>query len=206
MHKFSFLAHEKIKPLSKEETDRLIIERCESFERKCNTCKSIVSNAVPFLRWQTMEFCDEECFDEFLHVTHGSICWACDSIIAFQNICVHTEYIHNTLRFFCSFECKSTYLQIIKMCEFCHKVLELPQTVGQQIKRFCSVECEEEHRQIFSMDELQMEAICTDCNMMKSVNVILKYQDKAYPFCSFTCFFFVKYSCGIYPGEKGIIL
>lgn len=179
----------------------MLLERLVSFERKCSACESKICNTVPFLRWQTEEFCNGICFGEFINGNNGSLCWACDAIISQQNLCLHTEYIENKLRLFCSFECKTQYSKLVKMCDFCHKIMKRSITIGQQAQRFCSMDCQVEYRMMYSLDTVQEMGICTDCNMMKPVNVVLIYQEKTYQFCSYTCFFFVKYSCGLYPGE-----
>lgn len=200
----SHVAHEKIEPLTKVETDRLIKERLDSFVRKCGSCDSIVSNAQPFLRWFAEEFCNELCFDEYLKSNNGCVCWNCDSIIGITKLCVHAEYVENNLRLFCSVGCQSNYLKSIKMCEYCHKKMGTPETVAQQANRFCSDECEKEHTRIFNIetDPKAVEAICTDCNEMKQVKAIFVYNGKEFPFCSYSCSFFLKFSCGLFPGEK----
>lgn len=200
---FFHAAHEKIEPLTKAETDRLIKERLDSFVRKCSSCDSSVSNTQPFLRWYAEEFCNQLCFDEYLKSNNGCVCWNCDSTIGFTKLCVHAEYVENNLRLFCSVGCQSNFVKSVKICDYCHNIMATPETVAQQASRFCSEICEKEHTRIFNIetDPKAIEAICTDCDKMKVVKAILVYNGKEYPFCSYRCTFFLKFSCGLFPGE-----
>lgn len=192
----------KITPLTEADTKQLLVERKRSYTRKCEACDSFITNSKPFLRWHTMEFCDIDCFTTFIDANNGYSCWSCDSIIRPIQLGVHCERIENELRLFCSAECRKTYLAKNKMCNHCGKVLELPTTLAEGAERFCSIDCDRKFRRMYSQDrdERAVEK-CTDCYRMKNVLVNFLYDGQLYPYCSYVCFFFLKFTCGIYAGN-----
>lgn len=148
-----------------------------------------------------MEMCDLACFTTFVESNIGCVCWSCDSIVGITDLCVHTERIENVLRLFCSEQCKTEYLVANQMCGYCNKVLGTPNTCADGMKRFCSIECDRKFRRMYSQDVEQVMKVCTDCHQSKAVKVNVVYNNKQFPYCSWACFFFLKFTCGIYAGE-----
>lgn len=179
----------------------MLEDRKKSYERKCGGCNSAIVNAEPFLRWYTNEFCGTECFGRFIETNIGLCCHACDSIIGKTKLCIYTECIENELRHFCSRRCKDSYMQTHKLCEYCQKILIEPSTCEEATKRFCSTDCEEKHQKMHGIIRKGVVKPCTDCGASKPVLVDFDYNGQLYSYCSYSCFFFLKFSCGIYAGK-----
>lgn len=180
----------------------MLAEREACQIRYCRGCNAKISTVKPFYRWHTIEFCSSFCIDYWLKTHIECRCWACDIIITISNIYVHTEYVDAELCQFCSLECKASYMKVVKLCGYCQKVLTQENEYGASASGFCSRLCEEDFVRILSNDSNCTKKHCTDCDEMKPVKFNLLYNGKSYPFCSFACFFFVKFSCGIYAGKK----
>lgn len=167
----------------------------------CNGCSSTIGMAKPFFRWNMMEFCSTLCIDYVIKANVGRRCWTCECSISISSLFVHTEYVENELRLFCSSECMTNYLDAVQMCEHCQKVMKPTAEGGENTPIFCSKQCENRLERMFANASDCEEKFCTDCDVLKPVKFNMVYNGKSYPFCSFACFFFVKFSCGIYAGE-----
>lgn len=187
-----------MKPLTKLETEKLLETREAHCVSTCSSCESKIAAAKPFYRWHTMTFCSSLCIDFELKINNGTRCLACDDVIAASKLFVYTEYVENELNQFCSDQCITDYLAVIQMCQQCQKILKRSDEIGVM---FCSEKCEENFEQIFSTTSTCEEKHCTDCNKLMPVKFNMLYNGQSYPFCSFACFFFVKFSCGIYAGK-----
>lgn len=194
-------AAEAIKPLTEAESKRLLGERQRSYLRQCQICAAAITNSAPFLRWHTMEFCNGRCFGAFVESKIGCVCWSCSSIIGANHLCVHVDRIDNELRLFCSEECMGTYRASHKMCDHCGKVYANPRTCAEAAKRFCSVDCDRKFRRLYSQEVDQTVKPCTDCRRPKRVLVNFLHDANVFPYCSYACFFFLKFSCDIYAGN-----
>lgn len=190
-----------IKPLTDSESKALLEDRRASYKRNCQACQGAIINSTIFLRWYTMEFCDAQCFGTFIDSKIGCLCWSCTSIIGQNHLCVHVERIENELRLFCSEECMTTYCAANKMCDHCGKLFDSPRSNAGAAKRFCSVACDRKFRRLNTQEVDRTVKPCTDCRLPKRVLVNFVHDNQMYPYCSFTCFFLLKFSCGIFAGN-----
>lgn len=187
-----------MKPLTKFETEKLLETREAHCVSTCSSCDTKIATAKPFYRWHMMTFCSSLCIEFALKINSGTRCLACDNLIAVSKLFVYTEYVENELQQFCSDQCITNYLAVIQMCQQCQKILKRSDENGVM---FCSKQCEEDFDKIFSSASTSEEKHCSDCDKLKPVKFNMLYNGKSYPFCSFACFFFVKFSCGICAGK-----
>lgn len=169
-----------------------------------------MSTVDSFLRWHSMDFCSVRCVNELLSRNHADRhrCWECDARIKISKLFVHMQYIEAELRNFCSEKCSITYMDAIRMCDYCQKKMsaeDTEKTNGENDMKFCSSECKDSCKQIIdgSIESTPYDdASCTDCNQFRPAALKLHYKGQSHPFCSLACFSYTRIACGIYAGNK----
>lgn len=157
----------------------------------------------PILRWQTKNFCSQNClFDRMLDLhDHGLVCAKCAAPSRIDILGDMTSRIGNETYYFCGAECKTEFVRDLHLCEFC---LIRMDDVADLDKRFCSEDCASDYDRLYAVEKVPITGECTDCEKETSLPIQLLYDGRVYGFCSFRCFFFLKFSCGIYAGNQAI--
>lgn len=179
--------------------------RRESFRLKCTECVRQIMAGESVLRWQTMNFCSKNClFDHMLEMQdNGLKCAKCRAPSRIDILGDLVCRIGKDTLFFCSGHCKAEFVRDLHLCEFC---LERMANDDDVDKRFCSERCAADFEKLYAVEKIPITGECTDCEAITSLPIQLMYAGKVYGFCSFRCFFFLKYSCGIYAGNHRIIV
>lgn len=163
--------------------------------QKCVACESDIGTVL-YLSFHTMEFCGRNCLQQFF-ATNAAKCFSCDQKIAEKNFGEYTARIDNELCYFCSDACKERSTE--ELCIACGSTLDcrITHATGSgSIKNFCS-ECSGAEKG----KKVSGKRRCTDCGQLNVPELNFQYNDKLYPYCSLTCFQFVRFSCGIYAGK-----
>lgn len=190
----------KIPIKSKEQVDISLEERRESFRLKCSECVRQIKANEPVLRWQTMNFCSQNClFDHMLEMhDNGLKCAKCGASSRIDILGDVMCRIGKEMLFFCGGDCKAEFVRDLHLCEFC---LERMANDADEDKRFCSERCVADYEKLYAVEKVPITGECTDCETYTTLPIQLLYEGKIYGFCSFRCFFFLKFSCGIYAGN-----
>lgn len=178
-------------------------ERRESFRLKCFECVRQIGVNEPVLRWQTMNFCSRNCLLDHMLEMHdkGLKCTKCQTPSRIDILGDMTCRIGNETRFFCGTHCNEEFVRDLRLCDFCLKQMDDDGHMVDSDKRFCSERCAGEYENLYAAEKMSITGECTDCEKVTALPIQLLYNGKDYGFCSFRCFFFLKYSCGIYAGK-----
>ncbi|XP_052241686.1 uncharacterized protein LOC127851818 isoform X3 [Dreissena polymorpha] len=103
--------------------EKAAMQQTQKDYKTCSVCQLInVRTAKPFLNWQGMDYCGEECLGKF-QAGLSSTCSNCSTAIFQRN---KTKYICNVgseLKHFCSEGCHADFLKKTKFCAYCNKDL-----------------------------------------------------------------------------------
>lgn len=146
-----------------------------------------------------MEFCSEKCLRDFL-LAECSKCAECAASIAVDVLADCSRRIGAELKHFCSSLCAEKCETNASLCEFCFGV----RAVDGNKAIPCSERCEKLSKIITSGEKALAEGKCTDCETFHRYETELIYRGEIFGFCSFKCFFFLKFTCGIYAGNSFI--
>lgn len=197
---FSFLfcstAKYKIPTRQQQEIDDALNERHEMMRFKCFKCNLQIYIRMPFVRWQTMEFCSDECLKEFL-LENCSACSQCNKTIGVNQLCDLTQRIGTELKHFCSSLCAKQFAESIRLCDFCFGNID----ANDNATTFCNEQCKLLQEMLKNDKKSLADGKCTDCGSERPMEIQLTYNGEYFGFCSFKCFFFLKFSCGIYAGN-----
>lgn len=187
----------KIPVRKQEEIDQALNERHEMMRFKCLRCCGQIYPGMPFARWQTMEFCTEKCLKDFL-LAECSMCDECTASIAVDMLADNSRRIGTELKHFCSSLCAEKCATNTSLCTFCFRI----RAVDENKANPCSAHCEKLSKIIDSGEKALAEGECTDCETFHRYETELIYRGEIFGFCSFKCFFFLKFTCGIYAGNS----
>lgn len=138
-------------------------------------------------------------FDHMLEMhDKGLTCAKCQAPSRIDLLGDVTCRIGNEARFFCGADCKEDFVRDWHMCEFCLNQMD---DVTDLDQRFCSMRCADEYEKLYADEKVPIIGECIDCEKITSLPIQLLHDGKVYGFCSFRCFFFLKFSCGIYAGK-----
>ncbi|KAL3881355.1 hypothetical protein ACJMK2_027804, partial [Sinanodonta woodiana] len=201
--------------------------------KTCSVCQLMnIRTTKPFLNWQGMDFCGEECLAKFQGGLNAS-CSYCASQIPPANKAKFCWRVGNDVKQFCSSPCYSEFVKRLKLCAFCNKDLSsspdsFMAPVGTQgtFKDFCSQVClkkfEEKNNkevELVGMERGHRGApqgnfTCAVCSKVGPVKHELKLEGKLNRLCSDPCFSAFQYAnkltmntcdnCGVYCYNEGM--
>jgi len=164
-----------------------------------NLCSS-----KPFLNWQGMDFCGEECLGKFQSGLTSN-CSYCSSAIFQNNKFKFCVTVGSEVKHFCSQMCNTEYEKRMKLCAFCNADLAqskdsfmAPLEDQGTFKDFCSQTCLQ--AALASKDaQVSTSATkgvhnCAVCGKNKPVKHEFEHEDKVNMLCSDPCFSAFKYA------------
>lgn len=182
---------------NQQEIDVALNERYELQRFKCFNCCLQIYIRMPFIRWQTMEFCSDECFKKYLQEYYNK-CNKCNKMIDVNQLADFSRRIGTEIKHFCSLLCLRNYTEFIEFCHYCFG--KIPNNNNETT--YCNAQCKMVQQFIQNDGKLSPEGKCTDCASLRLLEIQLIYDGEYFGFCSFKCFFFLKFSCGIYAGKS----
>ncbi|XP_053396279.1 zinc finger MYM-type protein 3-like isoform X5 [Mercenaria mercenaria] len=181
--------------------------------KTCTVCQLMnVRTSKPFLNWQGLDFCGEECLGKYQGGLSNN-CSYCSGAIFPNNKAKFCCRVGNEVKHFCSTNCNNDYVKRMKLCAFCNKDLaqstdSFMAPVGETFKDFCSQNClqkfEEKNNkdvEIVGVQKGQKASkapkgnfICAVCGKVGPVKHEFKLDSKVNRLCSDPCFSAFQYA------------
>ena len=175
--------------------------------KTCSVCQLMnVKSSKPFLSWQGLDYCGEECLGKF----QGSLSLTCN----FCSLQIHPSAkarhcwrVGEEVKHFCSRVCSAEFVKRIKACAFCNKDLaksndSFMAPVGNQgmFKDFCSQDClikyedlNEKETQVDFGKGSKVATVskgnfaCSVCSKVGPVKHEVRLESKVHKLCSDPC-------------------
>lgn len=197
----------KIVARTDAEVEASKIDRDESFIRRCAQCCLIINFTSKSIQWETFDFCNEKCINQYLN-TIGQTCVKCQesvSLASLGKLCVRFGY---DLRQFCCSKCLDEFKKTIKHCALCQCDLSkqddviLAQVGEKKVYRdFCNEKCLKDYEKIINLNKKQSIYLCSVCNHKKIVKIEMAIDGEIHRFCSNPCFSAFKFVNNVVPDQ-----
>lgn len=171
-------------------------------KRTCAQCKQTVdSRCGPFLVWETMEFCGEDCLRKYQNVL-GSHCAHCAVGVNQLSLGKYCVRFGADIRQFCSGKCLEEFKRGLKVCCLCQKDLSKQvegflAPVGDKghFKDFCSQQCLERYERMNTFNAgNQVAHKCSSCGKEASTKYEVEFNEVSRRLCSELCVAAFRYS------------
>ncbi|XP_060067435.1 zinc finger MYM-type protein 3-like [Ylistrum balloti] len=203
--------------------------------KTCSICQLMnVKTSKPFLNWQCMDFCGEDCLGKF-QAGLNAACNYCGLTVQQASKGKFCARVDNDVKQFCSGPCYNEFKKRQKLCEFCQKdVTKISDAfvapVGKDalFKDFCSQSCLQKYEEksnrdveIVGIDRPQKSQVppkgnfqCAVCRKTGPVKHEIKLEGKMNRLCGDPCFSAFQYAnkltmntcdnCGVYCYNEGM--
>lgn len=183
--------------------------------KTCSVCQLMnINTSKPFLSWQGLDYCGEECLGKFQTSLSGA-CAYCTVQIAANAKAKFCIKVGNDIKQFCGSACQVEFKKRLKLCAFCNKDLsKVPDSFmapagGQAtFKDFCSQTCltkfEEKSNKDVEIIGVESKAKtvpktlansnCAVCSKFGSIKHEVKFEGKVHKLCSDPCFSAFQYA------------
>lgn len=173
--------------------------------RKCIECSRALVDPrfnVDTICWENMEFCDEECLEEY-QKRNCSTCTLCKIEIVRINYGKFSVKITNQFKHFCGTKCLNEYKSQLNLCFFCYENLSfnVKPCTYKNFGKFCSVACLEKYDEVSNIGSKNVckGGLCTNCKKTSNLFITFVNTDVIFKFCTKTCFDNYKYLNKIDP-------
>ncbi|VDI58276.1 Hypothetical predicted protein [Mytilus galloprovincialis] len=205
--------------------------------KTCQVCQVMninASTAKPFLNWQGMDFCGEDCLGKFQSSLNTS-CSSCSNVIQQATKGKFCFKFGNQIRQFCSQGCYNDFLKKQKLCECCQKDITkssdafvAPAGPDSSFKDFCSQSCLQKYEEKNNRD-IEITGVdpgkksgpapkgthtCSVCSKVNTMKHQVQLEGKTNYLCGDPCFSAFQYAnkltmntcdnCGIYCYNEGM--
>ncbi|XP_063403183.1 zinc finger MYM-type protein 4-like isoform X2 [Mytilus trossulus] len=205
--------------------------------KTCQVCQVMninASTAKPFLNWQGMDFCGEDCLGKFQSSLNTS-CSSCSNVIQQATKGKFCFKFGNQIRQFCSQGCYNDFLKKQKLCECCQKDITkssdafvAPAGPDSSFKDFCSQSCLQKYEEKNNRD-IEITGVdpgkksgpapkgthtCSVCSNVNTMKHQVQLEGKTNYLCGDPCFSAFQYAnkltmntcdnCGIYCYNEGM--
>lgn len=184
---------------------------------ECSHCRLTIKESQASLQWAYLEFCNSLCYERFMYNDRFR-CASCTNNCGPCNG-PNAHIVGNRMYYFCSAECERIFFGLMKFCRFCMTVItsmnhsdgfcqstcrmRFTQLYGQQLYGKIGYQSfQKDHQSILENGVEPTEKLCCQCLLMKPVDILLRVDDVTLDFCSFSCYFHQKTSCGLFPGKN----
>ncbi|OWF50942.1 Zinc finger MYM-type protein 3 [Mizuhopecten yessoensis] len=203
--------------------------------KTCSICQLMnVKTSKPFLNWQCMDFCGEDCLGKF-QAGLNAACNYCGQTVQQASKGKFCARVDNDVKQFCSGPCYNEFKKRQKLCEFCQKdVTKISDAfvapVGKDalFKDFCSQGCLQKYEEksnrdveIVGIDRPQKSQVppkgnfqCAVCRKTGPVKHEIKLEGRMNRLCGDPCFSAFQYAnkltmntcdnCGVYCYNEGM--
>ncbi|CAN8017720.1 unnamed protein product, partial [Ixodes persulcatus] len=164
-------------------------------KRACAQCQVVVDGKEgPFLVWETMEFCGEDCLRRYQSVL-GSHCAHCVVAVNQLSLGKYCVRFGADIRQFCSGKCLEEFKRGLKVCCLCQKDLSKQEEgflapVGDKglFKDFCSQQCMERYERMNAFNAANLTTHkCVSCNKEATTKYQVEYNGESHRLCSEIC-------------------
>ncbi|XP_055319578.1 zinc finger MYM-type protein 2-like [Sitodiplosis mosellana] len=170
------------------------VRECTPIQR-CGHCQRIIKRTQSFMQWGYLEFCNNICYERFMYDDRyrcGSCSNDCGSCIG-----PNVHIIGNRMYCFCSEMCEKTFFGLMKFCRFCRNTI----TTMNHSDGFCQSTCRTRFKELYENCGEFTEKSCYQCLLTKPVDIFLQVNGVMHTFCSFSCYFHLKTSHGLFPDQ-----
>ncbi|XP_069127024.1 zinc finger MYM-type protein 3-like isoform X2 [Argopecten irradians] len=202
--------------------------------KTCSICQLMnVKTSKPFLNWQCMDFCGEDCLGKF-QAGLNAACNYCGQTVPQASKAKFCARVDDNVKQFCSAPCYNEFKKRQKLCEYCQKdVTKISDAfvapVGKEalFKDFCSQGCLQKYEaksndvEIVGVDRPQKSQVppkgnfqCAVCRKTGPVKHEIKLEGKMNRLCGDPCFSAFQYAnkltmntcdnCGVYCYNEGM--
>uniref|UniRef100_A0A147BGX8 TRASH domain-containing protein n=1 Tax=Ixodes ricinus TaxID=34613 RepID=A0A147BGX8_IXORI len=164
-------------------------------KRACAQCQVVVDGKEgPFLVWETMEFCGEDCLRRYQSVL-GSHCAHCVVAVNQLSLGKYCVRFGADIRQFCSGKCLEEFKRGLKVCCLCQKDLSKQEEgflapVGDKglFKDFCSQQCMERYERMNAFNAANLTTHkCVSCSKEATTKYQVEYNGESHRLCSEIC-------------------
>ena len=192
------------------------------------------TSSKPFLNWQGMDFCGEDCLGKFQGSLNTS-CSVCTNVIQQATKGKFCLKFGNQMRQFCSQGCCNEFIKRQKLCECCQKDISksadafvAPAGSEGSFKDFCSQKCLQRYEEknnrdieITGVEQSKKGGVtpkgthtCSVCSKVNTMKHQVQLEGKTNYLCSDPCFSAFQYAnkltmntcdnCGVYCYNEGM--
>ncbi|KAK3098409.1 hypothetical protein FSP39_019220 [Pinctada imbricata] len=200
--------------------------------KTCSVCQLMnIKTSKPFLNWQGMDFCGEDCLGKF-QGTLNPLCHNCGASVSSTAKGKFCLRVGNLVKQFCTNLCYMEFKKRQKLCECCQKdISKAPEAfvapVGKDgmFKDFCSQTCLQKYEdtdvEIVGVERPHKTKVppaglfsCSVCGKNKTCKHEIRLQGKCHRLCSDLCFSAFQYAnklvmstcdnCGVFCFNEGM--
>ncbi|XP_061176722.1 zinc finger MYM-type protein 4-like isoform X2 [Saccostrea echinata] len=183
--------------------------------KTCSVCQLMnIKTSKPFLNWQGMDFCGEDCLGKFQGSLNAS-CTNCGNMVTASAKGKYCLRFANEVKQFCSNNCYVEFKKRQKLCECCQKDISkstdaFVAPVGKEgtFKDFCSQLCLQKYEdktncdvEIVGVEKAQKSKVlpkgefpCSVCKKHSTVKHEIRLEGKVHRLCSDPCFSAFQYA------------